>query len=196
MKVKIIKILLAICLMIPFFVFNPIYASQKTVITFENDTYLTNGVADVYRVGTYSLDSEGIATVTLEGDFVGKFSENLTLKGDSEVNGFVNKCAEVIKNNTITPSFSAVNIKGGSFDTNVGDVYVALVRTSDQQKADINLGTDNNYFTKVEHTYFTYEFKIMLYLDGVRKDGDPDRSPSPGNSPAAGGSAAGDSLWG
>lgn len=174
MKDKVIKLLLAICLMIPFFVFNPIYASQKAVITFDNDTYLTNAVADVYKVGTYSLNSQGNPVVTLSGGFVGKFTEDLELKDDATVYSFVNRCAKAIKENTITPAFSAIDVKNGSFDTTVGDAYVILVRTSEQQKADLDLGEDNNYITKVKHTYFSYEFKPMLYMDGIREDSDPD----------------------
>ena len=172
MKDKIVKLLIVFSLMIPFFIFNPIYASQKAEITFDNDDYLTDAVADIYRIGSYTLDSDGIPTVTPEGAFKGKITEFLTLK-DTATLSFANKCAEVISKNDITPVFKAIDIKNGAFETNVGDVYLALIRTKGQEKANIIKLEDNNYISRIEHTYFTYEFNPMLYLDGIRSDTDP-----------------------
>ena len=173
MKDKIIKLLLVISLMIPFFMFSPVYASQKAVVTFDNDTYLTNGVADIYKIGTYELDNN-VVIAKVSTPFASKFTSNPQLTDEASINDFVNKCVEVVRDaeTSLTPE-ATVSINNGLFDTNVGDIYIALVRTLDQQKAVISTGTDNNYVTKVEHPSFSYEFKPMLYMDGVRKDSDP-----------------------
>ncbi len=174
MKDKIIKYLPVICLVIPFFIFNPIFASQKAEVTFDNDNYLESVAADIYEIGTYSLDSKGVPTVTLEGAFEGKFTEDLTLTETSTIN-FVNRCSEVILNdNNVLPITSVTASKSGNgvFDTEIGKVYLALVKTAGQTKADI-VSKDNNYMTIIEHQYFTYEFTPMLYLDGACLDTDP-----------------------
>ena len=163
-KGKFLKVFLVLSLLVPFFMFNPIYASQQTTITFDNDTSLTGAVADVYEIGTYTLSNNKPTIMPLEA-----YGTTPTeLSDQSATDTFMNSCVGIIKDSsTVVPDIKNVSIKNGVFDVEVGKVYIALVKkVAGDDKAVID-SANNKYVTKVDNERYKYEFTPMLYLAAV-----------------------------
>ena len=163
-KGKFLKVFLVLSLLVPFFMFNPIYASQQTSITFDDDS-LTGIVADVFEIGTYTL-SDNKPTITPNSDFSSVGERELSNDDKVKTDNFVNACVKVIKNSEVNP-VKSISINT-AFDVVVGKVYIALVRKADAAiKSNIYESSSGKYITKVDNNRYNYEFIPMLYLAAV-----------------------------
>ena len=164
-KGKFLKVFLVLSLLVPFFMFNPIYASQQTSITFDDDS-LTGIVADVFEIGTYTL-SDNKPTITPNSDFSSVGERELSNDDKDKTDNFVNACVDVIKNSEVNPKIG-VSIDTESFGVEVGKVYIALVRKADAAiKSNIYESSSGKYITKVDNNRYNYDFIPMLYLAAV-----------------------------